>query len=258
MKSYWPLIFIQLLLVFGCKKERDKGTDTRGSQSTPNITVKETPSRWNMNRFPLKLHISNDFHSDEAQVLRDMAIAWTEGLVEKTELVDPSYSIGEKNLNDLAFYDDDVIGVYKLTSWPEELSPSSLGVTQVFGFRRNYGSPDEFIEIVHGDIFLNYENFGFKLDDSWGYSLQSLALHELGHLLGLSHDHSSGHETVMYPYLRRDIKHHAPTSKDLARLKSNYAYEISSDEDYVAAKRVLIRIELLSSGEEIYTQFKLD
>ena len=88
---------------------------------------------------------------------------------------------------------DSEMGVYKTTSWPDDIPDSALAVTQIFGRRHNLGSPDEYVAIEHADILLNYDSQkGYDFDsvddiDYTGYDLQTVVLHEMGHFLGLGH-----------------------------------------------------------------------
>lgn len=123
-----------------------------------------------------------------------MATAW-DGAVDNaknfftfgTDVPDKSNSVVADDL-----YDSEM-GVYKTTSWPDDIPDSALAVTQIFGRRYNVGSPDEYVAIEHADILLNYDPMkGYDFDsvddtDYAGYDLRTVVLHEMGHFLGLGH-----------------------------------------------------------------------
>ena len=78
-------------------------------------------------------------------------------------------------------------------------------------------------QIVEGDIRINDKNFDFFSGDTIAASsvdLESLFLHELGHLLGLAHNDVAG--SVMAERLASGYKRRDANSADLASLKCEY------------------------------------
>lgn len=195
-------------------------TDLRAPASSRSALM--APSKWDTSKFPLKIRVSEDFASAEDQAIRDMANAWSDSVSNMAEFMDASYTTQEKNSLDLNSYEDAVIGVYKLTQWPSELPRTALAVTQIIGIRKNAGKSSEYIAIEHADILVNYEVFSFSTDLTWGYDLQTIILHEMGHLLGLYHDESSVDQSVMYPSITRYDTNRFPKERDIQNLESKY------------------------------------
>lgn len=224
------------------------------------------PSRWNSSQFPLQIKISEDFENDEDQAIRDMATAWSDSVSNKASFMDASFYTSEKDTVDLNAYEDAVIGVYKMLEWPSELPTTALAVTQIIGLRKNAGSSSEYIEIQHADILVNYEIFGFTTDRTFGYDLQTILLHEMGHLLGLYHNDSSVETSVMYPSITRSVENRYPKSADIEAISEKYGLSRSSsaklafknDENTLQEgvssadeEVVVVQFELMANGEEV-------
>ena len=110
-------------------------------------------------------------------------------------------NIDPGNLN--SFKNDGVLGIYRSDSWFSNVSGQALAVTQYFGYRRNIGQSNEYVELYHADIIINYRDYNFSTNanSNSDYDLHSVVLHELGHLIGLSHVSSFSTSSVMQPYL---------------------------------------------------------
>ena len=182
------------------------------------------PSYWNggVARLPLRLDISSDFSVDETQAIVETGNQWSTSIQNKAQLLDTSINTAEKNTTNLNAYYDDTMGVYKLTTWPSELPGTALAVTQIFGLRKNIGSSSERIEIQHADILVNYDYFSFSTNDTFGYDLKTVVLHEMGHFLGLYHDESSVSQSVMYPTISRYMNNRVPKERDINNIYAKY------------------------------------
>ena len=61
-------------------------------------------------------------------------------------------------------------------------------ITQFYGFIRNSGTADAFIDLTHADIIVNYRDHNFSTSpNSFEFDIQTVILHELGHFIGLKH-----------------------------------------------------------------------
>lgn len=77
-------------------------------------------------------------------------------------------------------------------------------------------------QLVEADIKINAENYTYFVDSSSNYSqihLESLLVHELGHLLGLKHLEAS---SVMLVSLDFGTKRDVPTATDIAHMHCEY------------------------------------
>ena len=105
---------------------------------------------------------------------------------------------------DLLDYNDNIFGIYKHENWFPDVSRSALAITQFFGKRINPDTENEYLELIHADIIVNYSGeftFSTNGNASSTYDLQSVILHELGHFIGLGHA-SYDESSIMVPLLR--------------------------------------------------------
>lgn len=204
------------MIFVSCQQEADSLTASSSAYSA------NASSKWSKSAFPINLKIATNFDNDETNAVKDMAAAWSTSIDDKINIFNTSHTTTNKSSNNLDSYADSTMGVYKLTSWPSELPSSALAVTQIYGTRKNVGKSSEYIQITHADILVNYENYSFTTDGTWGYDFQTVLLHELGHFIGLYHSYTSVEESVMYPSITRYVENRAPKTQDIIDLKSKY------------------------------------
>ena len=173
--------FITLILFtffLSCQPTEETSLDGNVSSKS---AASSTPSRWpSSGSFPVSLKFGSDFDSEEVVALNKAAQSWNETNNSQTTYFTTSTSSFSAR-NNLDEFRDGELGVYKLFDWPSEMPESALAVTQIFGTRTSSG----YIRIDHADVLLNYDFFDFTADESWGYDLETVVLHELGHFLGL-------------------------------------------------------------------------
>jgi predicted Zn-dependent protease len=224
------------------------------------------PSKWPSNsNFPLNVKISSSFDSDQSDAIKNSANAWSASVADRIQFFDTTSTTGPVSSNSLSSYKDSVMGVYKLDTWPSDLPAMALAVTQIYGTKINIGSSSERIEINHADVLINYDYFTFTTSNAWGYDLETVVLHELGHFLGLYHDTSSSYDSVMYPTISRYNVNQIPKNKDISALSSKYAISSASNsrsaiklnniesEDQGETEEVILQFELLADGSEKLT-----
>lgn len=204
-----------ILLLCGCGLNIDKIIKVESNNTEL--------SKWNLGNspFPLNMQISTDFTSAESTIIKNAANSWAD-----TINSDINFFTNDQNTNPLdnnfESYNDNVIGIYKIYEWPESASQTSLAVAQVFGRRVNIGTKYEYIEIVHADILINYDpKFGYY--NSGNYDLESIVLHEMGHVLGLPHFGENETDSVMYPTIHQNQFKRTPTLNDTNNLKILYS-----------------------------------
>ena len=252
-------LFLSILVFFSCV---GGGGGGGGSSS---VSAESTNSYWALSRFPISFVYSTDFNSSEIAAVSTMVDAWEDALGDTYDFMSVSGGTSEKSASGLSALYDGEMGVYRATSWPSELPASALAVTQIYGTQSGAN-----VVMDHADIIMNYENFTFTTDGSFGYDFQTVLLHEMGHFLGLSHMGSSTDDSVMYPSITRYVSNRAPLATDTATLTAKYAAVSSSlvAEDTYALKlalngdeedgEVIIRHYLMSNGDEMLKVFSKD
>lgn len=211
------------------------------------------PIKWSSAAsFPLNLQFSSDFDSDEQTAVWASADIWTDEANAGRQFFNANAAnISPKsNLNS---YDDSVFGVYKIHDWPGELPNTALAVTQIRGRQKS-----SYIQITHADILVNYDYFSFATDGSWGYDLQTVLVHEMGHFLGLFHDDSSINNSVMYPSIGRFTINQTPYESDINNLLSKYGLNRAAAnsrglvfEEEEEGIPVVISLELHANNKEV-------
>lgn len=207
------VLFLCLTIVTltSCLKE---GTNRKSSGASTPFNSETTPVRWSTSALSGGLDIrlgdaiANDFvaadldgsgHNPIDQMLKqwNQASSLTFFRVPAAITSNSDYT----NLN--SFKSDGVLGIYRSDSWFSNVSGQALAVTQYFGYRRNVGASNEYVELYHADIIINYRDYNFSTDanSNADYDLHSVVLHELGHFIGLNHVNSFSTSSVMQPYL---------------------------------------------------------
>ncbi len=171
--------------------------------------------------------MGSNLTADEKTAIQDASTAWDNSVNNQYQFFNFSASSIDEKSN-LDAYRDSELGIYKTYDWPDELPGTALAVTQIYGTQRNIGRSSEYIEINHADILLNYDYFSFSTDDSWGYDLSTVVLHEMGHFLGLYHSNTSYESSVMYPTISRYVENRTPKNEDITTLLAKYSSRIGS------------------------------
>ncbi len=225
-------LFLFLSILVSCGEEETVKV-SQGANSPFNYNPGLIPMRWEASSLPLDVKtstaftddfVAGDLDADGLDPIEQMEKKWEDAHSAITFFKTPANTTANKDVSDLDSYRDSEFGIYKSTNWFSSISSSALAITQFYALRKNAGYSDEYYQMIHVDIIMNYRDYSFSLDESSNseYDLPTVLLHELGHLLGLDHQPNSSIDAVMQPYLsvweaKRDLY-----ANDSTRLVDNY------------------------------------
>ena len=221
------------LLLSACVREKNQPT------SAPARTIPEI-RRWSEARLSAGLavgtheEIINRFGSN---VGTEMMEEWNNVIGGLTFFTTPSATItGNREYPSHENYlSDGEFGIYWHSTWFNNISESVLAITTFRGVRRQSGTANEWVELLHADIVVNGRH-SFSTDSLENtYHLPSVLLHELGHFIGLVHQFD-GRPAVMAPSLSRLDSYDTPFVADDEALQNIYSSSVSGLE---SAKGVL-------------------
>lgn len=222
------LFVILVLLISSLSACKPKVTSMRDPASLG--ASSGVPRYWRSSSLPLQVRVADEFFLTDFPALghgdlnpfEQMMQAWDSQVnVQLFQIND----LRTTNLQSFSLdtYDDNEIGIYRLDNWFPNVTTDALAIAQYFFLRRNVGRSNEYNEIIHADIMINYQTYNFYLDHTANknnkYDLKTVVLHELGHLIGL--DHLSG-SAVMNAFLSLGEEKRAPLLNDRVAIKNIY------------------------------------
>lgn len=209
-------ILILTTLFISCAKE----ITNVSTVSNVALINADAPAKWPVNDLPITVEISSSFAAEE-NLIQDMGYEWETIGNNEQQFFTFTTGVANEDHTDLSIYRDSKIGVYKSTQWFSQVSNYALAITQFFGYRRNAGTAEEYIELTHGDIIVNYKYFNFSTNQSAGtYDLPSVILHEMGHLVGLYHIYDA--PAVMAPTISSQEDERVGYEADEIAIARNY------------------------------------
>lgn len=214
MKTFQLLFLILSISLLGaCKPDLPDSPQLNPDSQGGRDINPDAPRFWKGSRLPLEISISEDFDNDfvgfydtdsEDNPFEQMQQNWEDAVPGRTLFTLGHESVTNYEPSSMRGFDDNEIGIYKSYGWYDDISSGALAVTQYFAYRRNIGSPNEYLDMIHADIVLNYRHYLFTMDENNDsrFDLPTVVSHELGHLLGIGHIDSNN--AVMNSFLRKN------------------------------------------------------
>ena len=208
-----------------------------------NINVPTTylRARWNIEKIkesPLEIFLATELvdllpleqeDKDGLNLIEQMAELWNKGHPELDFFGLPFIRGESKIYTHLDDFLDDEMGIYPSYGWYKTLSKRSLGITQFYGRRINPAEGQQYIELVHADIILNFKdhNYSITVRDEERFDLLTVIFHEMGHMIGLPHPRGQDAWGVMAATLGKDDRKRKLSEPDLEALFKAYPIEDS-------------------------------
>lgn len=226
------IIFLSLIaFLTSCNKASVEGDVEEGKHANVHVNGEYV---WYSSGFPKTLRISSAFTTDEITRIKEMGAAWSTAVENKKTFFNYGSNVTEKSntITSMDNFLDSVFGVYKTSDWSKTgVTSMALAITQIYGLRYNEGEYNEFVDIRHADILVNYDDYDFYTGDNKTigeasfFDLRTVVLHELGHFLGLQH--RTG-DSVMVASVDESDTNRAPTEIDQEDIAGLYNVTLST------------------------------
>lgn len=193
------------------------------------------PGRWSSANLsaPLQVNVSSDLTDDFIAADLDgngdnpIVVAmksWNSAHPNVNFFKTPVTSVANKESTDLTSYRDGELGIYRSDAWFPGISSGTIAITQFYGYIRNSGSPDSYIDLTHADIIVNYRDHSFSTNpNSFEFDIQTVILHELGHFIGIKHPSDYSTAAVMQSTLAQGDQKRTLLDYDINSAVNNYS-----------------------------------
>lgn len=206
--------FILLFVLFSCG---DKKTVVTIVDSHNDHDADFLDLRWSSSDLPIKVYISNSYEINVQNAIISAMNTWNSAIgfdVFEHEIVNNIYDYDSIE----AFLNDNLTSVSFPSRWPAQTVDFVLASTSL----KRVGN-----RIIKGDIMFNVTNpkyeFSASLPLNDKVDIESVVLHELGHLLGLNHvDTAEDHYSVMHKSIGKNQTKRVLSEKDIENILKKY------------------------------------
>lgn len=217
MKKDLILIFNVCSFLISCGDEREERPRI-DNFSFDGEASNGRPRRWDESELPAKLFLDSRLSTAQKTAILKAVKSW-ETAAGRTLICIKEMPVGLKSYK--TYTNDKLNGAYLEANWTNALlERSDIAVTSI-GLKTNGKS------ILTADISFNSQYYQFQ--DGFGLAtktvdMETIALHEIGHFLGLSHSDESDTQSVMNPSLDADGKseRHILSESDVKALELRY------------------------------------
>jgi Matrixin len=218
--------FYQVSLEDDMERNPSRATTAAPSERSDAKLGIHSPNGWA--DLPIKFSVGSHFKADQKKALLAAMNVWETAVGRKLFEFQGYQKIDGDNFPDLySSLGDSLNGHYFDANWGKTKKPTSVLATTIWD-----NDPVNQDAIISADIRYNSENYLLgdslkivAMDQREVVDLESLALHELGHLLGLTHvDDADDPYSIMNPalFIGEGLTNRRISAKDVRRLQDIY------------------------------------
>lgn len=257
------LYIILSFLLVSCQQpaEEDLFGDDKPQEFASEDTSEDSTTKdllyWPQKELPLKVKVSQDLPQTQHKLIKGLMDQWNTAA--DKDVFKYNGATKNKDVFDASDYRDKTLGIYFANHQNGFHKDTTLAMTLIYATETTLTNSGMLYTINHADIVLNNYNHVFSINQEPGtYDLESVIIHELGHLAGIV-SHSENNSSVMKPILAKEEVNNQLFQEDMNIIASMYGPNLVPLHKGLKVDqpgKVLIIIELKTDGKHVTKMIK--